>query len=279
MSEIKQTNFRIDQESADAFRAFCEQRGWNQAQGFDHLMQVLELQKGKEAVPERSFEISDFEAHVQALLGAYVQSVTMAQSTEDRVRQEFARRLESKDELIQSLQEDLKVATTKADAAAEVQLQLLSIQGDYAQATADLTAMQERVVYLQGQIEQVEQSKLSMERLLTGRLEAAEAKAADADALRVERDRLAAELKEQARDHEIEAERATRAAEKAQEAAVAAERDKGAAAIAELREALQAAQVDAERQMRTIERESAAEIRQLEKENAKLREQLARKGE
>ena len=43
MGEIKQANFRIDSDTADAFRAFCEQKGMNQAQGFDHVMQVFEL--------------------------------------------------------------------------------------------------------------------------------------------------------------------------------------------------------------------------------------------
>ena len=59
MGEIKQTNFRIDQESADAFRKFCEENGMNQAQGFDHVMQVLELDRAKEAVPSRATEIED----------------------------------------------------------------------------------------------------------------------------------------------------------------------------------------------------------------------------
>lgn len=45
MGEIKQANFRIDSDTADAFRAFCEQKGMNQAQGFDHVMQVFELNK------------------------------------------------------------------------------------------------------------------------------------------------------------------------------------------------------------------------------------------
>lgn len=43
MGEIKQTNFRINAETADAFRKFCEEQGMNQAQGFDHIMQIVEL--------------------------------------------------------------------------------------------------------------------------------------------------------------------------------------------------------------------------------------------
>ena len=39
--ESKQVNFRIDPDSAEAFRLFCTTHGMNQAQGFDHLIQVL----------------------------------------------------------------------------------------------------------------------------------------------------------------------------------------------------------------------------------------------
>ena len=40
MGEVKQTNFRVDQDTADKFREFCAAAGMNQAQGFDHMMQV-----------------------------------------------------------------------------------------------------------------------------------------------------------------------------------------------------------------------------------------------
>ena len=54
MGEVKQTNFRVDQDTADKFREFCAAAGMNQAQGFDHMMQVLELDRAKEAVPSRA---------------------------------------------------------------------------------------------------------------------------------------------------------------------------------------------------------------------------------
>lgn len=52
MGEVKQTNFRIDQDTAAAFRKFCEDNGMNQAQGFDHVMQVVELDRAKTADTE-----------------------------------------------------------------------------------------------------------------------------------------------------------------------------------------------------------------------------------
>lgn len=45
MGEIRQTNFRIDTEDAEKFRKFCNAHGMNQAQAFDHIMQVIEMDK------------------------------------------------------------------------------------------------------------------------------------------------------------------------------------------------------------------------------------------
>lgn len=61
MGEVRQTNFRVDQDTADKFREFCAAAGMNQAQGFDHVMQVLELDRAKEAVPSRATEIEEYE--------------------------------------------------------------------------------------------------------------------------------------------------------------------------------------------------------------------------
>ena len=49
MGEVKQTNFRINTEDAEKFREFCNANGMNQAQGFDHIMQIIEMDKAKAA--------------------------------------------------------------------------------------------------------------------------------------------------------------------------------------------------------------------------------------
>lgn len=75
MGEIKQTNFRIDQDTATAFRKFCEDNGMNQAQGFDHVMQVVELDRAKTAAPGRATEIESFEKSVKDIMAAYLNSL------------------------------------------------------------------------------------------------------------------------------------------------------------------------------------------------------------
>lgn len=71
MGEIRQTNFRIDTEDAEKFRKFCNAHGMNQAQAFDHIMQVIEMDKAKAAIPERALEIEEFERHAKALITAF----------------------------------------------------------------------------------------------------------------------------------------------------------------------------------------------------------------
>lgn len=113
MGDIKQTNFRIDQESADAFRKFCEENGMNQAQGFDHMLQVLELNRAKAMVPNSAKDIETFEMYVKKIMESYLQSVEDYNTARESAREEFASALTSKDKTIASLQE--KVAQLKAD--------------------------------------------------------------------------------------------------------------------------------------------------------------------
>ena len=63
MGEIKQTNFRVDQDTADAFRNFCEEHGMSQAQGFDHVMQVVEMDLAKELHRTGRLRLKDLKNH------------------------------------------------------------------------------------------------------------------------------------------------------------------------------------------------------------------------
>lgn len=109
MGEIKQTNFRIDAETADRFRAFCEENRLNQAQGFDHIMDVLSLAQAKDTVPERKTEIEDFENHIKALMSAFLHSIEINANAENRVHDVYKSQLESKDKQIIQLQEEVRI--------------------------------------------------------------------------------------------------------------------------------------------------------------------------
>lgn len=117
MGEVKQTNFRINQDTADAFRRFCEENGMNQAQGFDHVMQVVELDKAKATTPGRATEIEGFEKSVKDIMAAYLNSIEINNNAEARIREQFASSLDRKDKTIDELRTKVEeLQASKADA-------------------------------------------------------------------------------------------------------------------------------------------------------------------
>lgn len=109
MGEIKQTNFRIDTDTAEVFRKFCEENGFNQAQGFDHIIQVMELNRAKTEIPDRLTEITTFEEYVKKVMESYLNSLQIAQNTEERVREEFRRDIELRDKALEDA--EIKIGT------------------------------------------------------------------------------------------------------------------------------------------------------------------------
>lgn len=114
---IKQTNFRIDEEAAMKFRKFCEDNELNQAQGFDHIIQVLELNKAKEITPGRAVEIEEFERCLKSLLNAYLNSIELNNKAEERIQEQFETELKSKDKTIADLQKQIELLTTEKETA------------------------------------------------------------------------------------------------------------------------------------------------------------------
>ena len=117
MGEVKQTNFRIDQETADIFRKFCEDNGMSQAQGFDHVMQVVEMDRAKAAAPTRITEIESFEKSVKDIMSAYLYSIEINQTAEGRIREQFISDLNRKDKTIDDLRTKEEQLQAEKDAA------------------------------------------------------------------------------------------------------------------------------------------------------------------
>lgn len=114
---IKQANFRIEESDANNFRRFCEENGFNQAQGFDHIMQVLELNKAKEVTPGRATEIEEFERSTKALLSAYLNSLELNNNAELRIQERFETDLKAKDKTIADLQQKMEALQIEKDTA------------------------------------------------------------------------------------------------------------------------------------------------------------------
>lgn len=134
MSEIKQANFRIKTEDAEAFRAFCEEKGLQQAEGFAAMLQAVEMANAKQMLSDRTTEIANFEAHINAINAAYLFSLELNENAEDRIRGEFERLLKSKDDTIIKYQEDI------AGLKEEISLSQ-KIVDEFQQRTAEVQSM------------------------------------------------------------------------------------------------------------------------------------------
>lgn len=141
MAEIKQTNFRLDQETVEKFRKFCDDNGMNQAEGFDYVVQLIDVNKTMVAAPGRRTEIESFQKLLKDMMQLYLKSVDICTETEARVRNKYLALIESKDVTISDLQEKIKgledgydQARATSEAAAKAA----------AQAVKDATAAQKQ---------------------------------------------------------------------------------------------------------------------------------------
>lgn len=217
MGEIKQANFRINTETAAQFREFCEANGLNQAQGFDHIMQIAEMDKAKATIPERATEIEEFERHAKNLITAYLNSLEIAESTEERLLEQFRSRLESKDEQIIKLQAEVKAKEELATAANTAAMDAENKMKLAEQASKEA---QEKVK----SAEEKAKDKDNINSMLTSKLAEAENKLSGYDDLKaseVESKKTLAEALQTIKDMEKDAELALERAELAKEKAVA----------------------------------------------------------
>lgn len=146
---IKQTNFRVDQQTVEQFRTFCKEMGFSQAQGFDHLMELVEMDKAKSIVSSRSTEIEDFEQHAKALISAYLRSIELNENAEARVKEQFEGALKSKDSVIADLQEKIEQLKAYKVETEEVKKELAAVQ-------EEKSSIAEEVVFWKKQVDSAE---------------------------------------------------------------------------------------------------------------------------
>lgn len=275
MGEIKPTNFRISTDAADSFRSFCEEQGINQAQGFDHLLEVLALDKAKSSIQSRETEILNFEQHAKALVSAYLHSLELNENAEARVREKYAAKIESQAQTISDYQGEIREMERQLEEAVSL---AEGFQTDYTTLQASINEIEEKrsraeedLAAIKAEKEKRLADKDSIITMLSAKLADAEAKAGEYDALKEQISRLQADLssalqtiKDNEKDAQIDKERTVRAAEKTLEAEHRKELDRLRSQNTELLQTLAG-----------IEKTTAEQLRAVEKENADLREKLA----
>lgn len=276
MAEIKQATFRLNKETTDKFKEYCEENQLTAAQGFDFLMEILTLDNARTTLQSRETEITNFEQHAKALVSAYMHSLEVNENAEARIREQFATQIKSQartiaeyqeqiSELKQQFEETVNLAERFQTDYSTLQTSITEIEGKRHRTEEELAALKEEK-------EKQLADKDSIITMLSAKLTDAETKAGEYDALKEHISHLQADLtqalqtiKDNTKDAEIAQERAVRTAEKTLEAEHRKELDRLRSQNTELLQTIAG-----------IEKTTAEQIRAVEKENASLRERLAR---
>lgn len=103
-SELKVRSFRADNETYDKFKQLAEDEFGNQGQCLSSLINLYETEKSKVILTNRGLEIESFQDYLNKISGLFLTSLQLNQDAEGRIREEFIRQLESKDNTIVDLQ-------------------------------------------------------------------------------------------------------------------------------------------------------------------------------
>jgi len=113
MSDIKATSFRISEDDIAKFKEFADKEGYNQADAFKSIMQTVEMAKAKNMIKDRAKEIEVFQDTINNLMSMFLNSLNVNQTSEERIREELSKELQTKDNTISTMYNQLE--DTKSD--------------------------------------------------------------------------------------------------------------------------------------------------------------------
>lgn len=268
--EIKQTNFRIKQDDADKFRKLCEELGINQAQGFSHLIQVIELNQAKETLTGQTTSIEEFEMHVKSIMNGYMQALELNANAEARAKESFISQLESKDKSIMDYQAKLEKEKEKVTALEEKLKEYDVLKKNQAVLESELASKSQQIA-----------DKDNIINMKNEKLDAAEEKVQAYDQLLKEKQDVDAELatvKTQLKEAYTEMNQqlalASVISDKEKAEAIQAEKDDWSEKFEKLREKMQDEKDALQEQLRNDEKAAHQLEQQLREEILKLTQEL-----
>ena len=159
--DLKVRSFRLSEEVAEKLRRISEEFD-NQNAALESLISAYEIQSAKAVLTDRQTDISDYDAHLQAIQSAFLHSLEINENAEKRIRAEFQSLLSSKDDMIMMLQEQLEAAKAESLKSAQT-LQELTDKAKQDAQTAD-----DRIEEYIKQAENAEAAKNAAERNAEG---------------------------------------------------------------------------------------------------------------
>ncbi len=144
-AEKKQTNtrsYRVDDETAEKIASLAKELGVNQNGVFEVLLSAYELQQDAVIVPEAKKDIEAFVSHLRSIQDAYHNLVSINLQTEEKVRQEFQRRLDNNEKQIADLIETKEQQKARLE---ELQDAYKKAEGDLVLKESELAEAKQKV--------------------------------------------------------------------------------------------------------------------------------------
>lgn len=141
--QINTRSYRVDDETAEKIALLAKELGLNQNGVFEVLLSAYELQQDAVIVPEAKKDIENFVSHLRSIQDAYHNIVSINAQTEERVRQEFQRRLDNNDKQIADLIETKEQQKARID---ELQDSYKKAEGDLMLRESELAEAKQRVL-------------------------------------------------------------------------------------------------------------------------------------
>lgn len=132
---IKAVSFRIGENDVKRFRELAEKEGLNQAEMFQSIINSFELGRAKEVIKDRGKEIEVFQDTVNKLVSMFINSLSVNQTSEERIRESLSLELKNKEYSISKLQEDNK---TLNEGFSVNNKKIKKVEKEYAESTKQL---------------------------------------------------------------------------------------------------------------------------------------------
>ena len=111
----KPITFRITEEDTAKFRMLADENGMSQAEMFQSLVNTYEMAKAKNTFVDRAKEIETFQNTVNTLTGMFINSLSVNESSEKRIRESLRAEMDEKEAQIKDLLQSKKMAEKNAE--------------------------------------------------------------------------------------------------------------------------------------------------------------------
>lgn len=161
---IKPTSLRLSEEDIAKFKTYADELNLNQAQAFNSLISLAELEKAKSTLTDRAKAIDVFRDTVNSLVNFYINALEENNRAEETIKQDFIKQLDTKDNTIVDLQEKNQKLIQELQEIKELQEQNIKAINNYVK---DIDSLNKIIIDKDKQLDTLENNNSMLQENLT----------------------------------------------------------------------------------------------------------------